>query len=204
MLTWKLILLKMTNKNNSTVLGAWTFFASAHAIDVCGINGLPLTPNSIRVLGRFQKLRSLKHPGLCTYLDIKRGKHAAFSRHKAKSKYRDRIRLERGFQEESNGTNKTLYDRVEQCRERKRMNVAEWINDGASTSAAGAVEVIQMGDEIASILTPDCVGINCVRSSFMNTHWAAASARFTATFVNNPFRHMCDRLGFLCSLKPTK
>lgn len=65
----------MTNKNNSTVLGAWTFFASAHAIDVCGINGLPLTPNSIRVLGRFQKLRSLKHPGLCSYLDIKRGKH---------------------------------------------------------------------------------------------------------------------------------
>ncbi|CAL1269718.1 unnamed protein product [Larinioides sclopetarius] len=65
----------MPNKTNAAVLGAWTFFASAHAIDVCGINGLPLTPNSIRILGRFQKLKSLYHPGLCTYLDIKRGKH---------------------------------------------------------------------------------------------------------------------------------
>ncbi|GIY74053.1 TBC domain-containing protein kinase-like protein [Caerostris darwini] len=65
----------MSNKTNAAVLGAWTFFASAHAIDVCGINGLPLTPNSIRVLGRFQKLKSLQHHGICTYLDVKRGKH---------------------------------------------------------------------------------------------------------------------------------
>ncbi|GIY35720.1 TBC domain-containing protein kinase-like protein [Caerostris extrusa] len=65
----------MSNKTSTAVLGAWTFFASAHAIDVCGINGLPLTPNSIRVLGRFQKLKSLQHHGICTYLDVKRGKH---------------------------------------------------------------------------------------------------------------------------------
>ncbi|GFY11481.1 hypothetical protein TNCV_3183191 [Trichonephila clavipes] len=47
-----------------------------------------------------------------------------------------------------------------QCRERKRMNATEWINDGASTSTAGAVEIMPVDDEIASILTPDCVGID--------------------------------------------
>ncbi|GFV89253.1 uncharacterized protein TNCV_285861 [Trichonephila clavipes] len=69
------------------------------------------------------------------------------------------------------------------------MNATEQINDGASTSAVVAVEIIQMDDEIASTLTPDCVGIDCVRWSFLKTHWVAASARFTTTFVNNPFGH---------------
>ncbi|GFX11161.1 hypothetical protein TNCV_4424201 [Trichonephila clavipes] len=58
-----------------------------------------------------------------------------------------------------------------QYQERKRMNAIEWINDGASTSAAGAVEITQVDEEIASILTPDCVGIDYVRKSFMKTHW---------------------------------
>lgn len=65
----------MSQKIDSAVLGAWTFFASAHAIDVCGINGLPLTPNSIRILGQFQKLKVLAHNRLCSYLDVRRGKH---------------------------------------------------------------------------------------------------------------------------------
>ncbi|GFT35409.1 uncharacterized protein TNCV_922361 [Trichonephila clavipes] len=72
------------------------------------------------------------------------------------------------------------------------MNAAERINDGANTSAAVTVEIIQVYDEIASVLFPDCVGINCVRPLFMKTHWAAASARFTTTFVNNPFGLTCD------------
>ncbi|XP_076359220.1 TBC domain-containing protein kinase-like protein isoform X2 [Tachypleus tridentatus] len=59
----------------SSVLGAWTFFASAHGTDTCGINGLPLTPNSVRILGKFQKLKTVDHPQLCKYLDIIRGKH---------------------------------------------------------------------------------------------------------------------------------
>ncbi|GFT08229.1 uncharacterized protein TNCV_3481721 [Trichonephila clavipes] len=96
-----------------------------------------------------------------------------------------------GWKEQSNGTTKTPYDRVKQFRERKRINVAELINDGASTSAAGAVEMMQVDDEIDSILTPNCAGINYVQSSFMKTHWAAASARFTTTFVNNPFGFKC-------------
>ncbi|GFS58518.1 hypothetical protein TNCV_111361 [Trichonephila clavipes] len=49
------------------------------------------------------------------------------------------------------------------CRERKRMNVTERINDGTSTSAAGVVEFMHVDVKIASILTPDCVGIDCVR-----------------------------------------
>lgn len=66
----------MSQKFDSSVgIGAWTFFASAHAIDVCGINGLPLTPNSIRILGQFQKLKTFAHKRLCSYLDAQRGKH---------------------------------------------------------------------------------------------------------------------------------
>lgn len=132
---------------------------------------------------------------------------SAYTRQKAKSKYRDRIRLERASQEQSSDTRKTPYDRVKRCRERKRMKASERINDGASTSAAGAPEPMQVDDVIASISTPDCIDIDCVRSPIMKTHWAAASARFTTTFVNNPFGHkcdVCDRLWFLRSLKPPK
>ncbi|GFS62937.1 uncharacterized protein TNCV_2054221 [Trichonephila clavipes] len=65
---------------------------------------------------------------------------SGYTRQKAKSKYRDRIRLKRASQEQSNGTNKTPHDRIKQCQERKRMNAAERIDDRASTSAAGAVK----------------------------------------------------------------
>lgn len=69
----------MSQKIDSAVVGAWTFFASAHAIDVCGINGLPLTPNSIRILGQFQRLKTLVHSRICSYLDAQRGKHGLYS-----------------------------------------------------------------------------------------------------------------------------
>uniref|UniRef100_A0A8C1KBP6 TBC domain-containing protein kinase-like protein n=1 Tax=Cyprinus carpio TaxID=7962 RepID=A0A8C1KBP6_CYPCA len=39
-------------------LGASTFFASPLPHDVCGSNGLPLTPNSFKILGRFQILKT--------------------------------------------------------------------------------------------------------------------------------------------------
>ncbi|XP_013107196.1 TBC domain-containing protein kinase-like protein [Stomoxys calcitrans] len=64
----------MVNKQES-LLGAITFFAKVHAGEVCGTNGLPLTPNSIAILGRSQKLKELKHANLCQYLDVIRGKH---------------------------------------------------------------------------------------------------------------------------------
>lgn len=61
-------------------LGAFTFFASALPHDVCGSNGLPLTPNSIKILGRFQILKTVTHPRLCQYVDISRGKHGMLLR----------------------------------------------------------------------------------------------------------------------------
>lgn len=54
---------------------AFTFFAKSHLGDVCGSNGLPLTPNSIIILGRSQCLKAIKHENLCEYLDIIRSKH---------------------------------------------------------------------------------------------------------------------------------
>ncbi|XP_039500212.1 TBC domain-containing protein kinase-like protein [Drosophila santomea] len=56
-------------------LCAVTFFAKLHPGDVCGSNGLPLTPNSIAILGRAQKLKELQDEHLCQYLDVIRGKH---------------------------------------------------------------------------------------------------------------------------------
>ncbi|XP_063231826.1 TBC domain-containing protein kinase-like protein [Bacillus rossius redtenbacheri] len=55
--------------------GAQTFFARSHAAEMCGSNGLPLTPNSITIYGRAQILKTLDHPNLCSYLDVIRGKH---------------------------------------------------------------------------------------------------------------------------------
>ncbi|GFW65618.1 uncharacterized protein TNCV_3550411 [Trichonephila clavipes] len=86
---------------------------------------------------------------------------SAYTRQKAKSKCRNRIPLERASQARSNGTNKTSYGCVMQCPERERMNETERINGDASTSAAEAVEIMQMDHEISFILTPDCVGIDC-------------------------------------------
>ncbi|GFY06264.1 hypothetical protein TNCV_2680561 [Trichonephila clavipes] len=66
------------------------------------------------------------------------------SHYKWSTQHRDWVDVMRSYtvgkgfsQEQLNGTNKTLYNRVKQCRERKRMNAAERNNDGASTSAAG-------------------------------------------------------------------
>ncbi|GBP41418.1 hypothetical protein EVAR_36174_1 [Eumeta japonica] len=131
---------------------------------------------------------------------------SSYTRQKAKLKHRDRIRLERAFQKQSNDTKKTPYDRVKQYRKRKRTNAVEQFNDGASTSAAGTVKIMQIDEEIASTSKLDYVSINCIRSPIRKAHWAAASARFNTTFVNNPFGHkcnVCNRLWFLRSLKPS-
>lgn len=56
-------------------LGASTFVASAHPSESCGSNGLPLTPNSVKILGRAQRLYSVAHPHLCHYVHVQRGKH---------------------------------------------------------------------------------------------------------------------------------
>ncbi|XP_034105338.1 TBC domain-containing protein kinase-like protein [Drosophila albomicans] len=64
-----------SNKLETRRLCALTFFAKLHPGDVCGSNGLPLTPNSIAILGRSQRLKQLQHANLCQYLDVVRGKH---------------------------------------------------------------------------------------------------------------------------------
>ena len=56
-------------------IGISTFFPSPHPSGQCGTNGLPLTPNSIVILGRFQLLKNLYHENVCQYLDIIRVKN---------------------------------------------------------------------------------------------------------------------------------
>ncbi|KAL3272384.1 hypothetical protein HHI36_013861 [Cryptolaemus montrouzieri] len=62
-------------KSPELQFSATTFFAKQHKGETCGSNGLPLTPNSIIIFGKAQMLKTLKHPYLCEYLDIIRGKH---------------------------------------------------------------------------------------------------------------------------------
>ncbi|XP_015605686.1 TBC domain-containing protein kinase-like protein [Cephus cinctus] len=62
-------------ENEDRCLGGMTFFAQSHPIELCGSNGLPLTPNSITIYGRSQFLKTINHPNLSTYLDIIRSKH---------------------------------------------------------------------------------------------------------------------------------
>ncbi|KAL5477249.1 hypothetical protein EMCRGX_G024018 [Ephydatia muelleri] len=63
----------MSSPFGSALLGVSTFCASQHTTDACDSRGLPLTPNSIRIYGRFRsKLRTLSHRNLCAYLDIHR------------------------------------------------------------------------------------------------------------------------------------
>lgn len=61
-----------------SLMSAFTYFAKSHPGDLCGSNGLPLTPNSIVILGRSQFLKSIKHDNLCEYLDIIRSKHGLY------------------------------------------------------------------------------------------------------------------------------
>lgn len=56
-------------------LSAITFIAKSWHNDACSQNGLPLTPNSISILGKFQFLKTMIHPNLVKYLDAGRGKH---------------------------------------------------------------------------------------------------------------------------------
>lgn len=56
-------------------LGLSTFCAANHPIESCGSNGLPLTPNSVQILGRFHNLFMLEHVNLCTYVEVSRLQH---------------------------------------------------------------------------------------------------------------------------------
>ncbi|GBP81640.1 hypothetical protein EVAR_63845_1 [Eumeta japonica] len=74
------------------------------------------------------------------------------------------------------------------------MNAAEWTNDGASSSAAAAIEIMQVDDEIGPISTPDCVDIDCVRSSIGNDklgsscHYRIRGRRVVMNDTRNEFK----------------
>ena len=48
-------------KRSEKQLGLLSFFARVYPNDKCGSNGLPLTPNSIRIYGKFQRLKSINN-----------------------------------------------------------------------------------------------------------------------------------------------
>jgi len=56
-------------------LGVTSFVSSSHPAESCGLNGLPLTPHSISILGASQILLTCRHENLARYLDVQRGKH---------------------------------------------------------------------------------------------------------------------------------
>ena len=62
---------------NNVEFGVTTFHAALHPGDMCGPTGLPMTPNSIKVIGKFQFLTTLRHPHLCQYLDIETCEHGS-------------------------------------------------------------------------------------------------------------------------------
>jgi TBC domain-containing protein kinase-like protein len=60
-------------KRSEKHLALFSFLARLYPNDKCGSNGLPLTPNSIRVYGRFQYLKLMVSKYLCRYIDMQRG-----------------------------------------------------------------------------------------------------------------------------------
>ncbi|KAJ8884427.1 hypothetical protein PR048_016284 [Dryococelus australis] len=101
------------------------------------------------VVGRrvFSGISSFPRPSIFTSITLIGSQDlAAYSRQKAKSKYRNRIRLERASQKQSNDTHKTPYDRVKRCRERKinikapeRVNVDIFAQNKRPRSSLGHV-----------------------------------------------------------------
>eukprot|EP00055_Hartaetosiga_balthica_P011813 m.55224 g.55224 ORF g.55224 m.55224 type:complete len:927 (-) comp7744_c0_seq4:48-2828(-) len=54
-------------------LGVTSFYAAPHPTDKCGPRGLPLTPNSVRVLGNMQRIMNLSHTSITEYIKAEIG-----------------------------------------------------------------------------------------------------------------------------------
>ncbi len=67
--------LRCSRLSSDSSLALTSFVAARHPTESCGTNGLPLTPNSIAILGQSQRLRLLAHDRLCLHLECIRGKH---------------------------------------------------------------------------------------------------------------------------------
>jgi hypothetical protein len=105
--------------------------------------------------------------------------------------------LERASQEQSIDTHKTPYDKVKRCRERKKMKASERINDGASTSAAGVAEPMQVHDVIGSVSTPGCIDIDVSCMPFVSYF------SYHRPIINKIITHKL-LLYFISFLNPTK
>ena len=57
---------------DGVTLAAANFTATVHPPGLCGSNGLPVTPNTIRILGRLTDLLAVAHPALCQYIAVSR------------------------------------------------------------------------------------------------------------------------------------
>ncbi|KAI6653363.1 hypothetical protein LOD99_3583 [Oopsacas minuta] len=55
-------------------IGILSFFATNALINRGPVNGVSLVPTSINIVGRFQKLKGIRHPNLCQYIWIQRCK----------------------------------------------------------------------------------------------------------------------------------
>jgi hypothetical protein len=68
---------KVKVSNAISQLSAFSFVAKSWQHEAVSANGLPVTLNSIRILGTFQFLKSdkVRHANLCKYLNIERAKH---------------------------------------------------------------------------------------------------------------------------------
>ncbi|XP_063674727.1 TBC domain-containing protein kinase-like protein [Bolinopsis microptera] len=67
----------MAPYNNDLVKGCFgvvPLHVAQHPHNCISNNGLPITHNSVRLIGRYADLTSLSHPNICRYLDIVRGK----------------------------------------------------------------------------------------------------------------------------------
>ena len=70
------IIRQQVAKRSTRQLALTTYVARSHPTDkCCGANGLPVLPHSIRILGRFQLLRTLVHPALARYVDVQRARN---------------------------------------------------------------------------------------------------------------------------------
>ena len=58
--------------DNDHRLGCQAYHTRTYDTNECSSAGLPLTPCSIRIHGRFQRLTKLRHPRLCNYIDCSR------------------------------------------------------------------------------------------------------------------------------------
>ena len=53
--------LRSTRLRGDSGIAITSFVAARHPTESCGTNGLPLTPNSVAILGQSQRLRLLAH-----------------------------------------------------------------------------------------------------------------------------------------------